>query len=245
MKVFVINLDKNPERLAWIQEQLDSMGIKFERFPAVLGSALSSAEYRQATSPFRSLMAYGATLEKGEVGCALSHMAVYRRIVAEGLPFALILEDDCTFSCDFHRVVCDVETFVDASKRQVVLLSAHGISDEEKKSDNGIIPLTTGTCADAYVITNAAARTILMVNHHPVVVPCDMWGRFRKRFGVELYRATPCTVWQDSRFVTENKKNHKPYRGYPRLVWKSFRALGLIVDLVIHWLKKVYLCTLH
>lgn len=238
MNIFVINLDKNPERLLWIKNQLDSFGMAFERFAAVLGSALPPDEYRRSTSPFRSLMAYGALLEKGEVGCALSHLAVYRRIVSDGLPYALILEDDCTFSRDFPRILKEVETFVKADKKQVVLLSAHGVSDELRNRDMGIVPIRTCTCADAYVITNTAAQAILNANY-PVVVPCDTWARFHKLFKVELYRATPCTVWQDSRFSTENQKNHKPYRGYPKFVWKSFRAFGVTVDLAMHWLKKL------
>lgn len=31
-----------------------------------------------------------------EIGCTLSHQTCYRRMVAEGIPYALILEDDLT-----------------------------------------------------------------------------------------------------------------------------------------------------
>ena len=41
MKVFLVNLDKRPDRLAFVSKQLDELGIPFERFAAIDGSKLT------------------------------------------------------------------------------------------------------------------------------------------------------------------------------------------------------------
>jgi GR25 family glycosyltransferase involved in LPS biosynthesis len=46
------------------------------------------------TNPVLSIRRYGRPLNKGEVGCAKSHMNIYREIVEKRLDCALILEDD-------------------------------------------------------------------------------------------------------------------------------------------------------
>lgn len=40
---------------------------------------------------------HGRPLTRGEIACSLSHGQVYERILAEGHPFALVLEDDALF----------------------------------------------------------------------------------------------------------------------------------------------------
>ena len=41
MKVYVINLDKNVERMLSMKAQLDRFGLVYERFPAIYGKQLS------------------------------------------------------------------------------------------------------------------------------------------------------------------------------------------------------------
>lgn len=41
-------------------------------------------------------------LTKGAIGCYLSHLKTYRKIVDENIPYAIIFEDDCSFSDTSH-----------------------------------------------------------------------------------------------------------------------------------------------
>ena len=217
-----------------MQEQLGKLGIEYERFPAVYGKALSREERRRAYSPIRAWLANGHLLQPGEIGCALSHMGVYRKMVEESVPYALILEDDCTFDDDFKGSLQLAVQSIDVQKRQVVLLSGHGLSTEMKKSKQGVVAIKSGTCADAYLITNKAAATILKMNI-PIAVPCDVWPRFRRRAGVELYRVFPVGVDQDGvRFpVTENPKNHIPRCGHSKFTWMIYRSIGVVLDYLL------------
>ena len=77
MKVYLINLDRNPERLAHMRDQLG--GIAFERIAAVDGSSLPPTA--KGLTPF-------------ELACLESHKAAWRRFLAGPEIYACFLEDD-------------------------------------------------------------------------------------------------------------------------------------------------------
>src|SRR5947209_15071175 len=77
MTIYLINLDRHPERLAHMREQLD--GVAFERISAVDGST------RPATMK---------GLTRFELACLESHRTAWRRFLASAENFACFLEDD-------------------------------------------------------------------------------------------------------------------------------------------------------
>lgn len=92
MKVYVINLDRRPDRLRDIAEKLASIGVGFERISAVDGRKIN---------PKRNVNRFLASLYSGPdsnmlaaVGCYLSHRSIWQRMVRDGVTQALILEDD-------------------------------------------------------------------------------------------------------------------------------------------------------
>ncbi len=85
--VFVISLARAPDRRTSISQHLKSLNVDFRLVDAVDGTAMS-AESRA------ELLAPGASLNPGEIGCYLSHINVYKIISEENIPAALILEDD-------------------------------------------------------------------------------------------------------------------------------------------------------
>ena len=100
---FVINLDKDTERMKFMHSQLLGCRIVYRRQTAILGKAYtaSTAEYDSA----RAVKATGHALIPGEIGCALSHLGVYKTIVAEGLPYSLVFEDDVAIPNNFKEIV--------------------------------------------------------------------------------------------------------------------------------------------
>lgn len=90
--ILVINLERSPDRWASASRQLAEAGLCAERLPAVDGRALSLADLKRI-APVNAAF-YFKPLSPGEVGCYLSHVAAAERIVSEGWPMALVLEDD-------------------------------------------------------------------------------------------------------------------------------------------------------
>ena len=78
MKVFLINLDRDQERLKAADAQLKALGVEYEWIPAVYGKSLSQEEKQRKVNRFRWWCAVGRSMTDGELGCALSHAAVYR-----------------------------------------------------------------------------------------------------------------------------------------------------------------------
>ncbi len=193
MKIFVVNLAKNTERMAFVRGQLEAFGLPFERFEAIYGADLSKRERRRKARPFRFWCAMGHWPTRGAIGCALSHGAIYRKMIQENLPYACILEDDVRLSDKFPETLERVGRWLDPKRPQVVLFSAY---DAERREGEEIVPLQGALCTDGYVITLPAARALLRANT-PVVSFADGWSRWVRRGLVTLWRAYPTTVEQD------------------------------------------------
>ncbi|XYD10762.1 glycosyltransferase family 25 protein [Methylobacterium sp. NMS12] len=48
-------------------------------------------------------------LTAGQIGCAMSHMSAYERMIALDLPHALIVEDDVILPPQIHQIVAGIE----------------------------------------------------------------------------------------------------------------------------------------
>jgi len=203
VKTLLINLDRNPERLEFMRGQLDRLGIQFERFPAVYGRELSPEARARGFSRVRSFIASKKRLSDAEIGVAMSHVGCCRRIVEDEVPYALVLEDDVVLADGFPATLARVEEFLSPGRPQLVVLSGYGVDGAESMPE-GIRAEKSAWCADAYVLTLPAARLILKAND-PVVTVADSFKRWRRWFGLELYRALPATARQDDEtFKSEN-----------------------------------------
>lgn len=194
MKVFVINLDKNVERMSSMKAQLDRFGLVYERFPAIYGKQLSKEDRKSKFSAIRSFFAMGRRLTDGEIGCALSHLGIYHKMCEEDIDIALILEDDILISDGVISAIHSTINFLDISRAQVVLFSALGVNN---KGMLGIQRVSSAQCADAYLITKEAARIIIKANF-PILTVADCWRRWSRREKLELYQFLPAIVVQDN-----------------------------------------------
>ena len=94
MKIYVINLASSTQRMQAISEHLHSLGLAFERVEAVWGQDLSERELADLYSPQANHQRFYRPLSAGEIGCYASHLNVWRAMVDECVPVALVLEDD-------------------------------------------------------------------------------------------------------------------------------------------------------
>lgn len=99
-RAYVVNLARCRERLVLIDRQLRSLGIAYETFDAVDGTKLSREDRRQYSAK-ASRRTIGRPLAKGEIGCALSHLHLYREMLNSGDERILVLEDDIVLDSEF------------------------------------------------------------------------------------------------------------------------------------------------
>lgn len=104
LPVFVVNLERSPARRQSMELQLQGLGIAYEIFPAVDGMRLSE-DQRTKYSEVEAMRALGRPLVKTQIGCALSHINIYEKIVSEGIPECVVLEDDIFIGKMFKSVL--------------------------------------------------------------------------------------------------------------------------------------------
>ncbi len=104
-RVYVINLDRSPDRLAHMRTQLERAGLTFERAPGILGGELPAHLKPWFCGGEGRIV---SPLKLGEIGCDAAHLAVHLKIAAgDYAPVALILEDDVTVSPDLASIICE------------------------------------------------------------------------------------------------------------------------------------------
>lgn len=96
--VYVINLDRAPDRMAKTARQCEAQGIPFKRVPAVDGTRVSASTLAKVASPVCQKMCSPSV-----IGCALSHMRVWRAVLRAGYDRVLVLEDDVQLAPEFRK----------------------------------------------------------------------------------------------------------------------------------------------
>jgi glycosyl transferase family 25 len=90
MKLYLINLERRPDRLAAMRAEGDRLGLNFVRIDAVDAKKVDPGD-RFGTGPL-------GVIPRGDQCCTLSHVAAWRAFLASGEPYAAILEDDVVLS---------------------------------------------------------------------------------------------------------------------------------------------------
>jgi len=104
LPIFVISLATNEERRARIVATLADLDLQCTLVDAV--DARQGVPPEHETSIDR---VGGASLSGPEYGCALSHALIYRRMVAEQIPHAIVLEEDAIPTARFAQFVREEE----------------------------------------------------------------------------------------------------------------------------------------
>lgn len=102
--VFVLTLPGDEARRAPLMTQLAAMELVAEPVLGVDGRQGLPPEYEPEIDRAAARARMGRSMTDGEFACALSHRAIYRRIVEDGLPGAIVLEDDTILSPGFSAL---------------------------------------------------------------------------------------------------------------------------------------------
>jgi len=200
MKTFVVNLEKDWDRWAHVSSDLEKLRLNFERFPAVYGRDLIAAERALHYDPVKARWRQARDLTPAEIGCALSHLGVYRQISKRDLPHAFVLEDDVSLMPDTPELLDALVPFMGADQARICLLSpAKGQTDlPGQPLGNGYAmqSFESGYFTSSYMITRAAAE-ILLGDLHPVSDVADCWSRLRRIPQLEIFVVTPPPVSQE------------------------------------------------
>lgn len=178
MRTFVISLADASQRRQHMESQLSNLGIGFEFRQAVNGANLSDHEIKQVYNVDEAKQTSWGKLNKGEIGCALSHIGLWKKIVDENISSALIFEDDAVISPDLNSVLAGVEQML--KPNDVVNLGATSTPNfyffqRHLPGDHRLVYVNQAFYnAHAYIITKGAAAR-LSKKALPLAAPIDFW----------------------------------------------------------------------
>ena len=99
-EIFMVNLERRPDRYDRMAYNFDMLGIDYQWVPAMDGRTIDEeflAREGIKMLPEFSEPYHGRALTYGEIGCFLSHYRLWQQIVEEKLDRVLIFEDDIKF----------------------------------------------------------------------------------------------------------------------------------------------------
>jgi glycosyl transferase, family 25 len=163
---YVINLARSPDRRARTVAELEKCAIDYEFVEAIDGDELDLSD-PQVTEDIALPFLRANFRRPRVVACALSHLSVHRKIIADGLECALVLEDDVIAPSDLASLADDIgEQLVGAEiallnfdSQQPCKFSRRG-SVDLLGSRQLVRPVDVGqlVSAAAYVITREACE---------------------------------------------------------------------------------------
>lgn len=238
MHIFVINLEKDKARRESISAQLDALGLGYEIVPAVLGASLAEDERASLYDDRKARLHRARSLVPAEIGCALSHLKVYRAIVERGIDCALILEDDVTLPPVLGAFLAECTSLVRPTQPSVWLLSP-AAGDESMRppvaigKSHRLLPYRSGFYASSYLVTQAAARALLK-ELQPVADVADCWLRLARYKVVDLSVVSPPLIEQNQEefgsSTTSDYRAHTQTSAFDKIVYKVRRARSIIWD---------------
>lgn len=199
MQVYVINLERNPERFVFISKRLEELKINFNRIDAVDGHALSE----QFIEEFRENSKRSKGWLKGQVGCFLSHRIAWQKIVDNDSEYGLVLEDDLHISSHLKSFIYDFKWIpkeadivrIESTTNWVKLTNKARVNDRELS-----LIYNDSWGAGAYIISKEAAASLLR-QAPKIWLPADTYifvkSMSRVASGLKIYQLTPALVCQD------------------------------------------------
>ena len=162
ISVEVISLPESAARRASVARQLDPTGLSWSFFEAIRPSALAA---RPAEYDARKRQSFtGYPMSEGEIGCFLSHRAVWREVVSRQRP-CLVLEDDFTIAKGVG--LGNLLTLVAPHLAEFGFIRLHGIFPVRSKpvrqlGGHAIVKTRRDPAGTlAYLIAPAAAKRLL------------------------------------------------------------------------------------
>lgn len=228
-KVFVISLKNSIERREYITKLFNLEKINFEFFDAVNGKEMKKEIYSDNA------------LNPGEIGCLLSHLNIYKRIVDLSINQSLIFEDDVEFEKNFpaiyHKWINDNSTNTfDLLK----LGYADGVSFDYKKKISTYLftrqrkfgikikrPFDKTYGSFAYIITKSGAEKLINIVQSNIK-PIDVILHESPSFGVNLFISEKQFCFPNFSFDSIIREEHKINKSRP-----SDRKKSLIKRILI------------
>ncbi|MES2823045.1 MAG: glycosyltransferase family 25 protein [Pseudomonadota bacterium] len=164
MKSYLINLDKDHERLNFFTANFKRLGIEFERIAAVDGNTFSELDFLAFTK--HRPRTNNQTWRRGQMGCFLSHYLAWTKIASSSEHFTAVFEDDVHVSEDLKSILVDdswIPDEIDIIRLETstnrVRLTLRPLLIQKKRKIYGV--KSTTWCTGGYIINRRLAQQLI------------------------------------------------------------------------------------
>ncbi|XP_032592323.1 glycosyltransferase 25 family member [Drosophila grimshawi] len=177
--IFMINLQRRPERREKMEQLFNELGLEVEHFEAVDGKQLNAQLVQEMGISF--LPGYEdpyhhRPMTMGEIGCFLSHYRIWQQIVQRQLRQVLILEDDVRFEPYFKGNVQRVLQQASKFDYDLIYFGRKRLKDESEpwvEGTDNLVHVGYSYWTLGYVITLPGAEKLLAAKPLEKLIPVD------------------------------------------------------------------------
>ena len=245
----ILTLPNSTERQAFVKNYAAQFNFTPCFHYGVNGSQMSPQEMQQAVIE-------PDILTVGEVGCALSHLQIYREMVEQDIPYLLILEDDVALTPEFFDYLPMFEHFIRKHMRgKAAVLHLHRQHEFIRLMERWSSRITVHSTqyalgAPAYIITKEAAQAILKIQT-PLRWEIDIWRYYYYLGAVKLYSTNTSWITFSDQFNSTidsmgvrkytPERDPKRHRRFYKTIWNDTKRWQHIFFFSFCTLRKPFL----
>lgn len=172
VKTYLINLDRQPDRLAAVSAALDAQGADWVRFAALDGKNMSDADLDRLVAKVGPI----PRMTRGARALTATQFAIFRDLVDSGNSHALVLEDDVEISPRLFKIlpqlledqeidVLNINRQTTRRPRKKLVVGAQTFEARDGFEMRALYGIHYGTAG--YVISRSAAAEVLRAHPFP------------------------------------------------------------------------------
>lgn len=190
IKAYIINLKSSQVRRKYMEQLLSPYTwLQLEFIDAIDGRKMPEDEVLEQFDYSLCIRHNGRELNRGEIGCVLSHRKAYESLLKSESHYALVLEDDVSVMRDLNGLKqYDLRGILATPEPTVLFLSGDYWFLRNRES---VVTCFDALGAYAYIINRSAAE--LMLNIEKPYYVADDWTLFRE-MGLSLKAIKPYMI---------------------------------------------------
>ena len=179
---YVLNLPESKDRQKLMTDEFKKIGIAPHFFPAVNGRTLSEKQKKE--------LCINSALTDSEIGCAASHLEIYKDFLSTDEKSIFVFEDDVAIHPGTNpEILEECQKFINSLAAPSVLMLRRRKHMGPKVGNAGginIYKCFRCTSTISYLINRRGAAVVLKYNT-PIRFEADMWGLYAKAGLLNIY----------------------------------------------------------
>ena len=232
LPILFINLDKDSERRARMEQQLQQLHLCAQRLPAVWWQDLSTQQKALHHKSESTHHRYFKPLGNGEKGCYCSHLAACRALLESDAPALVVFEDDVQLLPSLPKVLKAIQT-LPAENWDMIKLYGRAREKIASRRPSGvpghewITYRRVPSFAAGYAISRLGAEKILR-SRIPFERPVDVDIRFWFENDLRIFGVYPSVIaLEDTSFTS----SIWPQKEAPMTLSQRLRKLAMKLQL--------------